>query len=597
MREVAIPAVGFAMTEALLIDWTRQPGDAVAAGDPIAEIETDKTTAELEAPIAGILGRHRFAAGDVVPVGVALTVILAPGETEDGTAALQIDSVVASTPIETTSVAAPAAASGPIDGSGRTPRRVSPRQQAGARSDTPASSPLAAATTVAEAAAAIIEPDAPLRLDGIDPDVALGWLREMLRIREFESRCDPLVLAGKIAGGVHLSLGQEAVAVGVAAALRPGDLAAGTHRSHHHALAMGIPSTTLMAELFGRSSGSNGGRGGSMHVAALDRGFIGGNGIVGAGVGLASGAALSAKLRESGQVVVGYVGDGGVNTGRTWESINLASVWRLPLIVVCENNLYAVETPISAVTASASIVERARASGSGRRPWTARTSPRSSAPWRPPRPALAPARARPSSRPGRIGTRVTARVRRSPTGRPKRSRAGECRDPISRLQAALAAAGALDGAAFDVDDRGGPRRDRRRRGLCRGRAVADRTRTRCVASRRAARASGGSRDPVGDLLAGVRRRGSRGDAPRPYDRRPRDGPAGPRRPLVADQGGRPGVRTDPRAGHADLGGGHARRRRRRRGDRPATDRRPQLRRLRVRRDGRGRSTRPPSSAT
>lgn len=204
---------------------------------------------------------------------------------------------------------------------------------------------------------------APLRLDGIAPDVALRWLREMLLIRDFETRCDPLSLSGKIAGGVHLSLGQEAIAVGVAAALRPGDLAAGTHRSHHHALAMGIPATTLMAELFGRASGSNGGRGGSMHVADLARGFIGGNGIVGAGVGLASGAALSAKLRGTSQVVVGFVGDGGVNTGRTWESINLATVWKLPLIVICENNLYAVETTTSAVTASASIV--ARASGFG----------------------------------------------------------------------------------------------------------------------------------------------------------------------------------------------------------------------------------------
>jgi TPP-dependent pyruvate/acetoin dehydrogenase alpha subunit len=185
----------------------------------------------------------------------------------------------------------------------------------------------------------------------------------MVLIRAFESRCDPLALSGQIAGGVHLSLGQEAIAVGVASALRPGDLAAGTHRSHHHALAMGIPATTLMAELFGRASGSNGGRGGSMHVADLERGFIGGNGIVGAGVGIASGAALSAKLRGTDQVVVGYVGDGGVNTGRTWESINLATVWKVPLIVICENNLYAVETLTSDLTASSSVVERAAGFG------------------------------------------------------------------------------------------------------------------------------------------------------------------------------------------------------------------------------------------
>ncbi len=204
---------------------------------------------------------------------------------------------------------------------------------------------------------------APVDLDGIATEVALAWLESMLRIREFESRCDPLVLTGRIAGGVHLSLGQEAVAAGAASALRPGDLVAGTHRSHHHALAMGIPATTLMAELFGRASGSNGGRGGSMHVADVSRGFIGGNGIVGAGVGIALGAALSANVRESGQVAVGYVGDGGVNTGRTWETVNLAAVWRLPLIVICENNLYAVETPSVNVTASPAIVDRAAGFG------------------------------------------------------------------------------------------------------------------------------------------------------------------------------------------------------------------------------------------
>ena len=203
----------------------------------------------------------------------------------------------------------------------------------------------------------------PAGLAETPEEQALGWLRRMLLIREFETRCEPLSLAGKILGGVHSSLGQEAVAVGVAMALRDGDHAAGTHRSHHHALAMGIPPTVLMAELFGKATGSNSGRGGSMHVADLRRGFLGGNGIVGAGVGLAMGAALSAKVRGTGTVAVGYVGDGGANTGRTWEAVNLAVVWDLPLVIVCENNLYAVETATAAVTASESIAARAEGFG------------------------------------------------------------------------------------------------------------------------------------------------------------------------------------------------------------------------------------------
>lgn len=201
------------------------------------------------------------------------------------------------------------------------------------------------------------------RIEGQSSGELAEWLETMMLIREFEGRCDPLALAGKIPGGVHLSIGQEAVAVGVIRALRPADLVAGTHRSHHHALALGIEPQRIMAELLGKAPGTNGGRGGSMHVADIKRGFIGGNGIVGAGVGLAMGAALAAAYSARDQVAVGFIGDGGVNTGRTWEAANMAAIWNLPLIIVCENNLYAVETTTASVTAAPSIVERASAFG------------------------------------------------------------------------------------------------------------------------------------------------------------------------------------------------------------------------------------------
>jgi TPP-dependent pyruvate/acetoin dehydrogenase alpha subunit len=118
-----------------------------------------------------------------------------------------------------------------------------------------------------------------------------------------------------------------------------------------------------MAELYGKATGVRRGRGGTMHLGDMTRGFLGGNGIVGSGVGVAMGAALGAMLRASGQVAVGIVGDGGANTGRTWESVNLAAVWRLPLIVVCENNLYAVETPTESMTGGGSIAARAAGFG------------------------------------------------------------------------------------------------------------------------------------------------------------------------------------------------------------------------------------------
>jgi len=191
----------------------------------------------------------------------------------------------------------------------------------------------------------------------------IEWLGQMLVIRRFERESVRLSLANKIPGGIHSSEGQEAVAVGTIRALAPDDVVSGTHRSHHHALAKGLSPRSVMAELFGKVDGCTGGRGGSMHLVDLQHKFLGSNGIVGAGLGLAMGSALAMKMQRQASVAVGYFGDGGANTGRVWEFVNLASVWKLPLIAVCENNLYAVETHIAQSMAAESVA--ARASGFG----------------------------------------------------------------------------------------------------------------------------------------------------------------------------------------------------------------------------------------
>lgn len=191
------------------------------------------------------------------------------------------------------------------------------------------------------------------------PEMLRDWLEQMLVIRQFEAESVRLSLAGQIPGGIHSSAGQEGVAVGAAQALGPDDVVSGTHRSHHHALAKGLTPREVMAELFGKADGCAGGRGGSMHLVDAGRHFLGSNGIVGAGLGLAMGAALAMKLRSQPAVAVGYFGDGGANTGRVWEFINLAALWQLPLIAVCENNLYAVETHISHAMAGESVAARA----------------------------------------------------------------------------------------------------------------------------------------------------------------------------------------------------------------------------------------------
>jgi TPP-dependent pyruvate/acetoin dehydrogenase alpha subunit len=206
-------------------------------------------------------------------------------------------------------------------------------------------------------------PPSPPLPEEVTSEQLLQWLDGMLLIRHFENESVRLSLAGQIPGGIHSSEGQEAVAVGTMAALDGQDVVSGTHRSHHHALAKGLSPRSVMAELFGKATGVSGGRGGSMHLVDAGRRFLGSNGIVGAGLGLAMGAALGMKLQSQPLVAVGFFGDGGVNNGRVWESVNLAALWGLPLIAICENNLYAVETHISHSMAGTSIAARAAGFG------------------------------------------------------------------------------------------------------------------------------------------------------------------------------------------------------------------------------------------
>ena len=190
---------------------------------------------------------------------------------------------------------------------------------------------------------------------------ALGIYRMMHLIRRFEERVAECFAGGEIPGFIHLSVGQEAVPAAVCALLREDDLVAATHRGHGQCLAKGADPRRMMAELFGRATGYCRGRGGSMHLCHLPRGFVGTNGVVGANLPIAVGTALAAQIRGSGQVTVGFFGDGAANTGAAHEALNLASVWDLPLVFVCENNLYAEFTPQAVHTKATAIAERAAA--------------------------------------------------------------------------------------------------------------------------------------------------------------------------------------------------------------------------------------------
>ncbi len=191
----------------------------------------------------------------------------------------------------------------------------------------------------------------------------LGYLRLMKLIRAFEERVDRLFVEARIHGTTHLCIGQEAVPVGACAAIKPTDLASGSHRGHGLALAKGLSVDRLMAELLGRRDGYCQGKGGTQHVASLEHGFLGTNGITGGGIPIATGAALAAKLRRTGQVVLSFFGDGATNQGTFHESLNMAAIWRLPVVYVCENNLYAMSTPIREATAVERLAVRAAAYG------------------------------------------------------------------------------------------------------------------------------------------------------------------------------------------------------------------------------------------
>jgi TPP-dependent pyruvate/acetoin dehydrogenase alpha subunit len=194
-------------------------------------------------------------------------------------------------------------------------------------------------------------------------ELKLGLFRTMLRIRFFEERVAQLFADGEIPGFLHLALGQEAVATGICAALDPEDYITSTHRGHAHAIAKGVRLDRFMAELMGKAIGYCQGKGGSIHLADRSVNHLGSNGIVAGGLPLAAGAAFSAQYRGSNQVAVSFFGDGAVNEGAFHECLNLAALWRLPVVFCCENNGWAEYSPQKAQTLATRVIDRAKVYG------------------------------------------------------------------------------------------------------------------------------------------------------------------------------------------------------------------------------------------
>lgn len=292
--KVGMPNLGHTMEEGRVAHWFKAVGDPVRRGEAIAVVESDKASFDIEAPADGILSAIDVAADEVARVGDTIAVVIA------------------------------AASSMPTTGqSGPTER---PRMRIKANS-------IRVPSVKAE------EP--PARPNDLPAEQLVGFWRDMMRIRAFEQAATYQSSIGRVYGALHSYEGQESCAVGVCSALSAGDYVASTHRGHGHTLAIGARMDRMMAELFGREDGYCRGKGGSLHITDLEAGMLGANGIVGAGYAIAAGAALNAKVSRNGRVSVVFFGDGAITRGTFHEVMNMASLWRLPLVLVCENNGYA----------------------------------------------------------------------------------------------------------------------------------------------------------------------------------------------------------------------------------------------------------------
>jgi len=197
----------------------------------------------------------------------------------------------------------------------------------------------------------------------MDTELMLEMYCCMVRIRRFEEEVERLFLEGEIPGFTHLSIGQEAVAVGSCLALQEDDYITSCHRGHHYAIAKGMELAPMMAELFGKKTGFQSGKGGSMHVSDFDKGMLGGYAIVGGGIPVAAGAALACQMKKLNKIVATFFGDGGINTGAFHEALNVAAVWNLPILFICDNNRWAVSTSIESAVKLKRLSDRAAGYG------------------------------------------------------------------------------------------------------------------------------------------------------------------------------------------------------------------------------------------
>ncbi len=320
-----------------IVAWLKEPGQHVKRGEPLLEIETDKSILPVESPVSGVLREIAAVTGAEVATGQ----MIARLSEVDQTAAPSLETPLAARPL--------------------------PVREAVAAPELPRTAPTSRISLFERNRKARAQneraPKAPTEEKSYKPDFLKFLYEQMVLIREFEDGVKFLFLEGAMPGTIHQCQGQEATAVGVCAALEASDFITSTFRGHGHALAKGLTPEELLFELFGAVTGCCRGKGGSMHVGNMDRGMVPGIAIVGGGVPLAAGMALALKMQKSPSVVACFFGDGAIAEGAFHEGVNLAAIWDLPVIFVCENNLYGASTRVDRVMRNDRIADRGAAYG------------------------------------------------------------------------------------------------------------------------------------------------------------------------------------------------------------------------------------------
>lgn len=357
--EIKMPQLGQTSDEVRLIKWLIKEGDEVKRGQPLCEVETDKVTMELESIESGKVTKLLAAIDSQIKTGEVIATIQKV-EQKQQSSGLKGQSAGMVKP-DTTS------------------QLKKETDQADVQSDT---SSISAASTAgkqvnkySQAMPALpgkLETDRMISLSlkqkqkilsEIGSQKAIAIYKRMLEIREFEERIKLLFLEGKMPGTIHQYIGQEACAVGVCAALEQDDVIASTHRPHGHAIARGVGLNEMMAELYGKTTGCCKGKGGSMHVGDLDKGVLPAIAIVGGNIPIIGGMALAFKIKKEPRVAVSFFGDGASNEGAFHEGLNMAAIYELPALFVCENNLYGASTSIRLTLKLENIAQRVCAYG------------------------------------------------------------------------------------------------------------------------------------------------------------------------------------------------------------------------------------------